>query len=150
MMSNPDVVRYYGRRPMAIRSDVDKDYGKMDSLHKLGDTTRFAVIRKQSGDYIGTVGVHYHPASRGTLSCIIDYPHWRKGFASEALRLLIQHLFCEEKMHRLQVFVDPRNIPAVSLFKKIGFTEEATLHQYEFEMDEFIDLVIMSLLSQHK
>ena len=147
MMSNPDVVRYYGREPMIHREDIDRDYTKMRTLHIIGDTTRFAVILKKSGDYVGTVGVHHcHSANRGTLSCIFDCRYWRKGFATEALRTLMQHLIRQEGYHRLQVFVDPRNHPAICLFEKLGFKTEATLHQYEIEYHEFIDLQIMSYL----
>lgn len=148
MMANSNVVRYYGRSPMMSREDVEHDYSKMNYLHNIGNTTRYAVIEKKIHEYVGTVGIRYdNKNKKGTLSCVIDQPYWNRGIASEAISTLANYMFVENKYHRLQVLVDPRNKRALNFFDKMGFAKEATLRQYEFENNNFIDLIIMSKIS---
>ncbi len=48
----------------------------------------------------------------------------RKGYGSEALRLILRYAFAELNLYRLTAVVQEYNQPALGLFKKAAFVEE--------------------------
>ena len=58
-----------------------------------------------------------------TLSVI----HWRKGYAEEACRRLLDYLFGELNLHRVIAECDVENTASYRLLERLGFRREAHL-----------------------
>jgi len=71
---------------------------------------------------------------------------WRKGFATDALRVMIKYAFEVQKAGR--VFLTPlvRNKKAIDLYKKIGFKEEGVLRYFEEFEGKWEDFLMMSII----
>ena len=52
-----------------------------------------------------------------------------KGYAAEALGLIMDYAFGELRLHRLYVRVAPDNLPSLKLFQGLGFVQEGRIRE---------------------
>jgi len=71
-----------------------------------------------------------------------------KGYAREAVTLLVDYLFSGYPTERIGAFTDAENIPAQKMMEKIGFQREGTLRRAMFRDGEWRDIAIYGLLRQ--
>lgn len=147
LLSDESAVRYYGRNTIDSLSEAKSEISALHTKYLMSESIKWAVILDAKSVYIGSVGIKdfANQHHRGTLSCIFSPRYWHFGYASEALKLVIVYAFETLKLNRIQAYVDPINVRAMSLFKKLGFSCEAILHEYEFERGRFIDIAILGL-----
>ncbi|CAM2011148.1 GNAT family N-acetyltransferase [Acanthopleuribacter pedis] len=70
-----------------------------------------------------------------------------KGYGTEASRLLIQHAFDHEGLHRIDLEVFSFNTRAVALYRKLGFVQEGVKRQALFWDGAFHDVLLMARLA---
>ncbi len=56
-----------------------------------------------------------------------DKTHWRKGYATAAVRLVSQFAFKQLKLHRVQAGAYEQNIGSVRVLRKAGFSYEGRM-----------------------
>jgi RimJ/RimL family protein N-acetyltransferase len=71
---------------------------------------------------------------------------WGQGYGSEALSLLVSHLFDHLNLRRIQLDTWSGNERAMRLFTKLGFVEEGRLREAVRIPGGYADSVIMGLL----
>ncbi len=150
IMSDSSVVRYYGKYPLTEISEANEDLTLFNKEFTNGNMIKWALEHKATREYVGSIGAFglSSPHMRATISCVLGNQFWGVGLAKEGLRTVIQFLFDEVRMNRIQLYVDPINIKAVKLFQSLGFQKEGLLREYEFEYGHAIDLCIMSILKK--
>ncbi|WP_441245144.1 GNAT family N-acetyltransferase [Kitasatospora sp. McL0602] len=86
-------------------------------------------------------------ATRATLGVTIGEPtHWGRGHGSEALSLLVGHLFRTMRLHRLELDTWSGNDRARRTFGKLGFQEEGRRRSDMLVAGEWQDRVLFGLL----
>lgn len=82
----------------------------------------FAVIRKADGLYLGYCGFR-QTALPGCMEFLYGYARdsWGKGYATEAARSVLRHLFTRYPHSRYIAFADPRNTASIRVLEKTGF-----------------------------
>ncbi len=109
----------------------------------------FAVIN-EAGKLIGSVGIGFNKDDgTATLGILIgEKKEWGKGYATEALHLLIKLAFSDKRIHRVQLQTSTDNKRALLTYKKVGFKPEGVLRQatYNPVLKRFDDDVVMSIL----
>lgn len=150
LLSNKLALRYYGRAPLNKEDDAAYEIKLLHDSFESSKSIKWAVIRKDDNLYIGSVGVKefMNIHRRGTLSCILSPEYWGYGYATEALTTIINYCFEGLCLNRVQVFVDPENSQAMTLFGKLGFRMESILREYEYERGEYIDIAIWGLIKE--
>ncbi len=151
LMSDARAVRYYGRLPLTSLDEVDREFEDIRQGFEKSVFVKWAVAWKDTNRYVGSVGAWGlgNPHGRATLSCILSPAEWGKGIGHEALNEVMNYLFSELRLNRLQVYVDPANERAMVFFRKAGFQTEGVLREYEYEYGGFIDIAIMSVLRKN-
>ncbi|MBB3219448.1 GNAT family N-acetyltransferase [Pseudoduganella umbonata] len=101
--------------------------------------------------YRRVVGVITHFKSRTPTTREIGYRLFDtalagQGYTTEALRMLVDHLFRVHTWHRLEVLVAPRNLPSLRVAQKCGFTGEGTLREAFFINGQYQDVQVLGLL----
>lgn len=90
-----------------------------------------AILYKNNGKVIGSIGVHTDEKRPGVNAKMIGYvlskDYWGKGLASEAVKEIIRYLFEEEKLDVLSCYHYPQNIRSKRVIEKCGFKYEGTL-----------------------
>jgi RimJ/RimL family protein N-acetyltransferase len=71
-----------------------------------------------------------------------------KGYATEALRALLNYLFTTLKKHRVFGSADPRNVSSIQLQERVGMRKEAHFVKSLWFRGEWVDDVIYALLAE--
>ncbi|WP_288393753.1 GNAT family N-acetyltransferase [uncultured Vagococcus sp.] len=72
--------------------------------------------------------------------------HTGKGFGTEAMELIIDHVFNDLKLNRLQLEVFSHNVRGIRAYEKVGFVKEGILREALFYEGNYSDEIIMSIL----
>jgi len=96
---------------------------------------RFVIERREDGRLLGLLG-HFtpHPVlSTVEVWYVMGAREERgKGYGSEAVRLLVDHLFRVLPIERVGAVCDAENVPSVHLLERVGLSLEGTLHRALF------------------
>jgi RimJ/RimL family protein N-acetyltransferase len=82
------------------------------------------------------------------IKFFIDPEERRNGYATEAVTLIVDHLFLNHDIIRIQAETHPENTPAHKVLEKNGFTREATIRKNTFSGGIWRDSTIFSLLRE--
>jgi ribosomal-protein-alanine N-acetyltransferase len=77
---------------------------------------------------------------------IFDQSDRNKGYITEAVSLMVKHLFSTLKINRLQLVADARNGASKRVADKCGFKYEGTARKALFNLGEHHDMDIFSIL----
>ena len=71
-----------------------------------------------------------------------------KGYAKEAVRLLVNYLFSGYAVERISAFTDMENIPAQRVMESIGFEREGVLRRTLFRDGAWRDVAVYGILRE--
>jgi [ribosomal protein S5]-alanine N-acetyltransferase len=145
------------RDPVIARyTTVPEDYDEADAHDWLrrcadglaaGTDVALLIVDARSGELLGSVGAH-EIDSQGR--CRMGYWVARgardRGVATRALRLLSRWLLDELGLARIEVHVEPENIPSRRVAERAGFTQEGLLRSYMELAGRRRDLLSYSLV----
>lgn len=106
---------------------------------------RFYIFKKKDFMYEQILGdIAIANIIRGSvLSCTIaynlDYLHTDRGYMTEALRKVIDFIFTELKLHKIEAYIQPVNKPSIDLIKRLDFVSEGTARDYMFIKGKWVD-----------
>ena len=72
--------------------------------------------------------------------------HQGRGYATEAVRLLLTYLFSERGKHRIAAYCDPRNAASAALLERLGMRREGHLRESTWAKGEWTDDLVYALL----
>lgn len=108
----------------------------------------FAIVRKDDKTLVGqTSFFDYNPLNRSAeLGMLIDPGEQRKGYATDALRLLTTYLFHQRGLNKVYAQCSADNEGIVKFMESLNFKRDATLRDHQFYDGEFHHCHIYSLL----
>lgn len=130
------------------RSDRDMEKW-IDDAQRSRSTHAFAIRLHYSDDMIGVVLLDDVQMNNGTGWVAIgigDAAHRGKGYATEAMGLLLKFAFSELNLHRLQLTVFGYNDPAISLYDKLGFKREGVFREAIHRDGQRYDMLLYGML----
>jgi len=71
-----------------------------------------------------------------------------KGYAIEAVKLLVGYLFAGYPVERIMAFTEQENIPAQKVLEKNGFQQEGKLRRSMFRDGQWRDILLYGILRQ--
>lgn len=130
-----DKIQLVRRWRSAFDSDKDFVYGIFD---------------RDTGQVLGGCGLHTRAGRDAReIGYWIDHARWGQGLATELAAALTKTGFEIEKLHRIEIHVDPDNIASWSVPKKLGYQLEATLRDRGLRADgSYRDHMIWTLLGE--
>lgn len=107
-----------------------------------------AIIIKETQYLVGAgeINIRDTHGHNGELSYILHPSYWKKGFATEAARLLIDFGFSKLYLHRIYATCDPRNIASCKVMEKTGLTYEGRMRENLLIKDGWRDSLLYSIL----
>jgi len=111
---------------------TDKDQAKV-LLNRLLESAEAAesmtIMIDYQGRCIGRIALfnYSEQCQRLELGYILSSPYWRKGLMREALSALINKLFSDHQIYRIEADIDPDNKPSAGLLSSLGFALEGRL-----------------------
>lgn len=115
---------------------------------------RLWIFKKEDIYYrkiIGTIGITN--VKRGISQCCtigysIDSSDTGCGYITEAMSKIIDVLFNQCSLHRIEATVMPGNKPSLRVLEKLGFQREGLCRKYEKINGKWEDHVLLSLLNE--
>jgi [ribosomal protein S5]-alanine N-acetyltransferase len=104
---------------------------RMEALCATGTARQLVIERQSDRKVIGTVLVFEfdEPSARVEVGYVLGRAHWRRGYATEALRAVCRHAFEEMGIRRMEAEARPDNVASNELLLSLGFTHEGRLRQ---------------------
>jgi RimJ/RimL family protein N-acetyltransferase len=108
----------------------------------------FAVVNAADDTLLGSVGYQLLNHSRATFGYWVAREARGRGVGSRALRLLSRWAIHEHGLARVQVIVEPDNVPSIRVAENAGFRREALLRSYIELHGRRRDVYLYALLAE--
>ncbi len=111
----------------------------------------FFVFDRRGGQLLGGISVtnlRRGVAQAASLGYWVGERHARQGLMTEALLVLLDYLFDDLGLHRVEAACLPRNAASRRLLEKLGFREEGRGRGYLRIAGEWQDHVLYALLTE--
>ena len=146
--SDPDVARYVLWEPHKTVADTRNYIRYIRALYHRGLPASWAVTLRESGQVIGTIGFMWYSDanSAAEIGYSFSKAHWNMGYATEALRAVIDSVFRTLPVNRLEAQHDVRNPASGRVMEKCGMRKEGVLRQRIKNKGEFVDVALWSFL----
>lgn len=136
--------RFYPHSVESIASYISQ-------VNASADSVLCAIVVKDKDIHIGNIKVGsinwiHRYADIGIL--IGDKTYWGKGFAVEAIKLVVDYAFTKLNVHRLEAGCYG-NIRSMKAFKKAGFIEEGCLKQRYYCDGGYVDRVCLGIVREN-
>ena len=109
----------------------------------------FVIERLESSEIIGCCGLTYinWKEGHGEVSIYIGEEKWQeKGYATDALHLLLKYGFRELRLHRIYAIIFEYNESSIKFFEKNGFKLEGKHREARFWDGKFHDELVYGVL----
>jgi RimJ/RimL family protein N-acetyltransferase len=140
--------QYQGWIPQKIE-DVEEFIAKNQIDFNQPDTWfQLVIIEKKSNTLIGDIGLHFIDEQQVEVGCTIAKAVHQLGYASEALRKVVDYLFTHLAKHRLIASIDPANTASIKLVERLGFRKEGHFKESIFMNGQWLDDVVYAVLNR--
>ncbi len=122
---------------------------KKDLIHYIDNVSGlFLSIFNTNNEHVGNIRVtNVHPINKHcSLGILLNKNYRSKGYAKEACKLVIEHLFMHLNVHRIELYVASNNIPAIKLYENLGFIQEGIKREAIWINGKYDDLLVYSTL----
>ncbi|EAV9810459.1 GNAT family N-acetyltransferase [Listeria monocytogenes] len=149
--SDDSVTRYMNIETFQSLQPVEEMIRMLRQLEIEGKALRCVIILQATGEIIGTCGFNYidHENHRAEIAYDLGTRFWKRGYATEAVKALIEWGLESFDLHRIEAKVDPRNTASITLLDKLGFLEEGLLRDYEKIGEVYQDVKLFSWLDKN-
>jgi RimJ/RimL family protein N-acetyltransferase len=108
------------------------------------------VIEDAAGVIVGAINSHSCDRRNGTFGygLHIDRAHRGKGYAAEAIRLVLRSFFDELGYQKAHVHVYAFNEPSIRLHERLGFQQEGRLRRLLFTGGRHHDVLVYGLTAE--
>ncbi len=132
--------------PLPSSREAVKAWAEKQSQPVDGDAFRL-VIETLSGEFAGSINTHTVNPRCGTFryGLALLPQHRRKGYASEAIRLVLRYCFHEKRYQKVNAEVFGFNLPSQQLHESLGFTLEGRLRRMIYTDGTFYDALIYGM-----
>ena len=127
--NDPEVYRYQGWKTPYLREYAVDFIAKAQAISPgvPGEWLQFAIECKESGKMLGDIAFHITRSNprQAYLGYTLARSSWGQGYASEAVRKILDYLFRVLDLHRVIADCDVDNTASIRLLERLGFRREA-------------------------
>jgi RimJ/RimL family protein N-acetyltransferase len=155
----PSLVRLAGAREVAATTlniphpytdeDARKFLTRSEDDFRAGRSVSFAICKLPGDELCGGAGLEISEThQRAELGYWIGVPYWRKGYATEAARAMLEYGFANLGLHRIHAHYFAENTASGRVLEKIGMRAEGRLRNHFQKWNRFIDVENCGILSE--
>ena len=146
--SDPEVARYVLWEPHRSVSETASFVRDLRVRIRAGYPSSWVVTLRETGLVIGTIGFVWYSTDNNAaeLGYSFSREYWNHGYATQALRAVIDCLFSSLPLNRLEAQHDVRNPASGRVMQKCGLTQEGILRGRIMNKGEYIDTALYSVL----
>jgi ribosomal-protein-alanine N-acetyltransferase len=146
----PVVQRELSRVEMARMLAIPHPYPEDGATTWIATARRgrdFAIVLRETNEVIGGIALFerdQHRRAELGYWCAIDF--WGRGYATEAVRAVIEYAFSALALNRVHAECHGDNPASRRVLEKAGMTLEGHLRQHSFRVDRFADKLLFGVL----
>lgn len=150
--SRPDVAVYLLDDPWTEETAREKVSERIPKTDLDGETGALAFVIEHEQTVIGDVVLWFTDRERrvAEIGWVLDPGHGGKGFATEAVRAVLDLAFDHYRLHRVAAQMDGRNTASARLAANAGMQHEAHLRQDWWSKGEWTDTLIYGMLASDR
>ena len=116
------------------------------------DYYQWMIVPKALGQPIGSISAvkHNDSVAKAEIGYCIGKAWWHQGIMTEALGAVMEYLFDEVGMNRVEARHDPKNPHSGAVMRKCGMTYEGTLRQADRNNQGICDMAVYAMLAQDR
>ncbi|MFF2480060.1 GNAT family N-acetyltransferase [Paenibacillus sp. NPDC058071] len=147
--SMPEVYKYQSWKPEDV-SDAEKFISaNMAVVPNTRDSWLQLAVCLKDGELVGDIGIHFMDDDfQMEIGYSFSPENQGVGYASEAVRAVIDYLFGGLGKHRITGSVDPDNHKSIKLLEKVGFRKEAHFIKSYRMNDQWYDDCVYAILAE--
>lgn len=147
---DPEAMRFFGQKYYQMsQPEVEKYFSTLKQSINLDEEIMWSIELK-NGSIIGGIGIQPDFVNQcGELWILIgEKEYWCQGYGREALQEIMDHLFMNFSIHRLEVTVTTLFEKAIGLYESLGFKREGIRRHSDYNRisGNFEDEIIMGIL----
>jgi aminoglycoside 6'-N-acetyltransferase len=97
---------------------------------------------------IGDIGVNLHEnGMQAEIGFTLAPAYQGRGYATEAVRSVVEYLFAGQGLHRVSAECDARNLRSARLLARVGFRHEGCRRAHTWIKGEWTDDLLFGLLA---
>ncbi|WP_440118966.1 GNAT family N-acetyltransferase [Paenibacillus sp. QZ-Y1] len=109
----------------------------------------FAICDRETGALYGAIALSNHQRhDNGELSYWVGQPFWRKGYATEAAKAMLDFAFNVKKYHKVYARHFASNPASGQVIQNIGMMKEGVLVDHVKKEDRYEDLIYYGIVKQ--
>jgi ribosomal-protein-alanine N-acetyltransferase len=148
--SDPQMMKYLDRAPARSQENAAEFLGRLKATLSANEGITWGITLKGEPRLIGNIAIwridkEHH---RAEIGYALHPEHQSKGYASEALKAILDYGFHTMKLHSLEANVNPKNNASIKLLEKNNFVREAYFRENYYFDGRYLDSAIYSLINQ--
>jgi ribosomal-protein-alanine N-acetyltransferase len=148
-LSDPEIIKFYGVNYQSLEATKEQMTFYAD-LEKNGTGMWFAICSLDNTVFYGAGGLNSlsreHKKAEIGFWLLKDF--WGQGIMTEAIPLICNYGFNILGLHRIEGFVESKNLNSKRAFSKLDFRHEGTMIDCEMKNGKFISLDIYAKIKQ--
>ncbi len=147
-LSNPMVIKYYGVSYDSLEASKEQMKWFAD-LEKNENGIWWAICSREDGTFLGGGGLNELSKihKKAEIGFWLLEEHWKKGYMTEGMPLIVNYAFEKLGLHRIEGFVDPNNRNCKKALAKLDFELEGTMKDSEVKDGKYISLDIYAKIA---
>lgn len=97
-------------------------------------------------ELVGFARLAFAGVQSAQLGYAIAHDQQRRGYATDAVRTMLDFAFGPLGRHRVSAAIGPENVASLAVIKRVGFTREGVLRDHVFTNGAWRDSVLFSIL----
>ena len=150
--SDPEIARYQGWEAPYPVERAQRMLAELALEHPdtPGRWFQFAVALAATDELLGDCGafVPLDQPCQAEVGFTFAAAHQGRGYATEAVRRLLDYLFLDRAKHRVVASCDDRNARSAALLRRVGMRREGVLRQGVWAKGEWTDEELYAVLAQ--
>ncbi|MGA8854453.1 MAG: GNAT family N-acetyltransferase [Christiangramia sp.] len=149
-LSNPEVIKFYGVHYSSFE-ETQEQMNWYSNLEKSNSGMWWAIRIKKTEEFCGAIGFNDYQKEhrKAEIGFWLLPEYWGKGFIKEAAEPVIDHLFNNLRVHRIEAYVESKNKSSSKTLLNLGFKHEGKMVDSEIKNGNFISVDLYALLNSN-
>lgn len=110
-------------------------------------SSKFQMLIAQEGEkLIGLIYINFYREGMARIGLVLSPENCNKGKGIVILKLIVEFLFENYPIVRIEADTDVENVAAQKVLEKVGFTKEGTLRKYRYHHGFYHDSYMYSFV----
>lgn len=148
--NDPDISKYMYLPYPYSREDAINWINKHKEDYKNDKLYTFGIVLKETNLLVGAISLSNKKEDQnGEIGYWIGKKHWSNGYASEAMKAIIEFAFKVKNYHRIFARCIAENIASSKVMMKNGLTYEGRLKDHVYRYGRFFDMLYFGLINSN-